>query len=218
MPDIILYKFRPLKNEKDCKRLKKILQDNQFWCTQFSFMNDPMEGVYLGKFNQKNIDTIFDQKNCYKFCSFSGDKGFQNPALWGYYANGFKGVAIAVKVNQPSTELIEISYKKNVVKYQDVKKILTTKLSAWKHEYEWRFLIHSDNSYTGEYYKIGKIVGIYFGNPYGNLNNFDQILDNNSDLIKYNKNKKKLKKFCNSLNLPCKDVIVEQGKIIICSN
>lgn len=142
-----LYKFRPLSNNRDFKRLKSILKTGKFWCSKFSELNDPMEGAFTA-LNASNvseiIDSIYNEKERYKICSFSNEEAFSDPVMWGYYANGFRGVVIEIEVC--STEVKQIEYVDEISSFEvlnpdmKVKKILTTKLSPWKHECEYRFL------------------------------------------------------------------------------
>ena len=88
-----LYKFRQLTSCRDLERIIEILETNKFHCAKFSEMNDPMEGVYIATVPSK-IDKILTEKNEKRICSFSSKEGFENLAMWGYYANGFKGIPI----------------------------------------------------------------------------------------------------------------------------
>ena len=55
-------------------------------------------------------------------------------------------------------------FEKNL---DDAITIITRKYNDWEHENEYRFLIKSNQNKQ----KIGNILKIYFGNPYGNLVN-----------------------------------------------
>jgi hypothetical protein len=168
-----LYKFRPLGCGKD-KWVADILENRTFRCSKFLQLNDPMEGVFSTTMNEAEIESIFELKCKYRICSFSGKNAFGNPLMWGYYANGFKGVAIEI-------EVIDDVAKKYCVEYvpaaltiekpsqENVERILRTKLDIWKHEEEYRFLTGSEDDPREQ--EIGKITAIYFGNPYGNVIN-----------------------------------------------
>ncbi|MFA6756860.1 MAG: hypothetical protein WCR62_03875, partial [Sulfurospirillaceae bacterium] len=91
-----VYKLMSLSSEKDLCRIIEIICTNKFHCSTFSEMNDPMEGVYTYEHKHLVEPDLPATKNKYKICSFSGLKGFENPAMWGYYANGFKGIAIEI--------------------------------------------------------------------------------------------------------------------------
>lgn len=195
-----IYKFRQLINETDYDWLKNILETGCFWCSNFWDLNDPMEGIFSfyeenDEIIRRGIDDIYSLKNKYKICAFSGIKGFKNPIMWGYYTNGFKGVAIEVEVKE--SEVAVVKYKEKIVDIFSnnnldtdsmVKEIFTRKLKAWAHENEYRFIEKSENN---NYHKIGEITAVYFGNPYGNLSNTGVILEKEK-LAKYNGFKNRL--------------------------
>ncbi len=202
---IKIYKFRTLGTDLDLKRLKIIIETGNFWCSNFWDLNDPMEGIYRNSnITPEEIKDIFEGKNKYKICSFTGKEGLHNPLLWGYYANGFKGVVIEVEVEitdniKPMKYVSKEDFIRNT---RDVQEILNRKLKEWGHEDEIRFLIESGNNL----HKIGKITKIYFGNPYGNLNNTSQVLKKSKNLRKYNELKVKLKEICEDKNLNVLDI------------
>lgn len=247
-----LYKFRALETgHGDCKedgtddftRAKEILTTDKFYSSKFWELNDPMEGVFsiLGSPGVKEkIKLIYSRKNKYRICSFSGkglnttlgDDLFKNPLMWGYYANGFKGMAIEIDVSQ---EYIEQKYV-TPIKYlpynkftnlkddpaeDDIKDLLTTKLNAWEHESEWRFLWHMDrleekkSEYEKGSCKIGEITKIYFGDPYGNIKNCDQVFKDNKNIRKYHRLRNELKQIAEKQNPPisCSYVEVINGKV-----
>ena len=189
-----LYKFRSLGDETDFDRLKDIIVKKKFWCSKIWDLNDPMEGVYKNSFfNREQIEKTFTEKNEYRICSFSGEKGLDDSRLWGYYANGFKGVAIEIEVEK--NDVCEIRYvtpKNFRIKQVNAKKIITRKLTKWKHEDEYRFLIKSEE----KEHEIGEITKIYFGNPYGDLNNTFHILKESNLIKKYRLFKEKIIATC----------------------
>lgn len=70
-----------------------------------------MEGGYSYLTTAENeiaTPDVFTEKNAYRICSFSGEKALSNPAIWGYCANGFKGVAIEVEVVLPSRPTVGV--------------------------------------------------------------------------------------------------------------
>ena len=140
------YKFRKLTSELDYYRLKEIIENNEFWCSNFWELNDPMEGVFKidSKLAEK-ISEIYEEKGQYKICSFSGKKAFENPIMWGYYADGFKGVAIEIDLSEEKLKKIKYSdsameFDSSSVLDDNVEKILLNKNTAWEHEDEYRYL------------------------------------------------------------------------------
>jgi hypothetical protein len=171
-----LYRFRSLVDNTDYCRLKEILETRKFHCSRFPDLNDPMEGVYVSYYPKEIIDLIFKIKMGYKICSFSHEKEFSNPLLWGYYANGFRGVAVEVDVGAKEVRKIkyepELPRMKGLVNEEKVEKILTTKLCPWSHECEYRFLTKNN----GDKHEIGDITAVYFGDPYGITINKEDII------------------------------------------
>ena len=187
-----LYKFRPLANSQiddDFKRLREILETGEFCCSKFSELNDPMEGVYLfSNYTEDRahlIDLIFKAKESYKICSFSNEKAFSNPIMWGYYANGFRGVVVEIEVSEEEVKII--NYVDKIPKFaglnpdENAVEILTTKLSLWTHEDEYRFL----KKIPENKFKIGNITALYFGDPYENVINKPDITENSNAIKTY---------------------------------
>lgn len=184
-----LYKFRPLGSCKDLERAQEIIKTGKFWCSRYWELNDPMEGVYWyynNTMSDENIAKLHTRKGVYVICSFSGrgdgecsdhekhkcsrPKGFANPTMWGYYANGFRGMAIEIEVKVDCNNNIHrMNYVKTPLEANnndmDPNNILTAKWNYWRHEDEYRYLVESKRNR----HSIGKITGIYFGNPYGKI-------------------------------------------------
>ncbi len=219
-----LYKFRPLATEQDFDRLKSILKTGEFWFSKFSNLNDPMEGSFTVLDHPRPseiIDLIYNEKECYKICSFSNKRAFSKPIMWGYYANGFKGVAIEIEIKK--AEIKQINYVKNIptVKTSDpdceARRILTKKLWHWKHEGEYRVLTKAKDD--NDKVKIGKITALYFGDPYERADNQSKIIENSDILRKYINFKDGILKFLQEsqdTKIPkiCSVKINEDGKVI----
>jgi hypothetical protein len=209
-----LYKFRTIENKEWTNH---ILKKEELWCSPLWDQNDPMEGVYsyLTE-NENSIDfsAIFSEKNKYKICSLSSRHALRNPTIWGYYTNGFRGIAIEIELNvsdlseaTKSGKVVKVNYENeprhwnilsNLNIDQAARTIITTKLNKWKSESEYRFLTQKDG-----YNKIGKITGIYFGNPHQNTGNKDQILKHSSSLSKYLEEREGYLKICHRLGYDC---------------
>lgn len=178
-----LYKFRSLGDECSFCRAKDILTSGQFWCSTLWDQNDPMEGVYCfidNAMSKTERLSVFSTKNHYRICSFSDRVALRRPLMWGHYANGFRGIAIEVKVAAES--VTKVVYKKSTAEWpiqsdyrereERVKGLLTTKLTPWRTEREYRFLTKEGDPKQA----IGQITAVYFGDPYGSLQNKSQIL------------------------------------------
>jgi hypothetical protein len=198
-----LYRFRKLTTCEELHRIVEIIDTGEFWCAKFSEMNDPMEGIYYAADDNK-IGEVYNEKNKRKICSFSGEKGFGNPAMWGYYAGGFRGIAIEIEVNESDVKCV--NYVLETPSTSNIDTILTTKLKAWECENEYRFIKEVEQNKN----RIGEITKVYFGNPYGNLSNTLNILKDNSDLRKYRKLKEELEDFLKEKNISYTDVVVTE--------
>jgi hypothetical protein len=168
-----LYKFRSLGTCKDLERAQEILNTGNFWCSRFWELNDPMDGIYwfkAGTLDNAFIQQLYVAKSSHALCSFSGEKAFGDPIMWGYYANGFKGIALEIEVDCNQTGITKMSYASEIVNITEsvgagddaVRRILTTKLCCWQHEHEYRYLHKGADGLQ----KIGTITAVYFGNPY----------------------------------------------------
>jgi len=208
---IRLIKFRSLADKDDCKRARDIIKTGKFWCSKLWNLNDPMEGVYKTTY-KSNIHEVFYEKNKYVICSFSSKEALNNPLLWGYYTYGYKGIAIEIDysekiINDIDNEeidnycIVKVNYVDDNVEINNnysVPKVISSKLKCWKHEDEYRYL---NNTNSGNLFKIGKITKVYFGNPYSNTINRNQINDASEKLKDYNKYKTCLEEVCERMGI-----------------
>lgn len=202
-----LYKFRPLGNESDLMRAKQIIETGYFWCSKFSELNDPMEGSFSTTMNSEFLDGMRDEKNQFKICSFSGKKAFLNPSIWGYYANGFKGLVIEIEVKlfddtERLLKKVKISdtipeIDTSISDEDNARVVLMSKSKYWKKEDEYRFLVKSIENY----HTVGKITAIYFGNPYGRAVHQTSICNETETLQEFKKLRDTLRKQIK--NIPC---------------
>jgi hypothetical protein len=168
-----------------------------------------MEGVFYSR--REIVDIIYSEKNKYKICSFSGKKAFENPTMWGYYANGFKGMAIEIEEKESNVK--KIDYVNDIPNFEaltaddEIKKILTTKSIPWTNEAEYRFLEKSESNFHG----VGKITGVYFGNPYGDVANRQVIEKESGSLSKYKKLEEKLIKIAKDKGIKVYHVKIEES-------
>jgi hypothetical protein len=185
---IRLIKFRSLKSCTDLARAKYIIETGEFHCSKLWNLNDPMEGIYETS-NKSIIDKIFNEKNNYVICSFSNLDALKCPILWGYYANGYKGIAIEIDYNdnniiydinnndEINDRIVKVNYVKETKKINipddSVPKIISKKLECWAHEEEYRYLRRSSLDRS---FKIGTIKTVYFGNPHGDIINNKKIM------------------------------------------
>lgn len=179
-----LYKFRSLGSDTDLQRAKDTLSTGKFWCSRFWELNDPMEGVFRAEVGWDGVQRICNEKAARLICSFSKAGALTNPLMWGYYANGFKGIAIEVSV--PVRKVLNVQYVDTVSLIRDldaVEEILTTKLEPWQHEQEARFICKGGDHEKPQ--KVGKITGLYVGMPYINVGNYGAIEAQHTQLSEY---------------------------------
>lgn len=193
----------------DFERAKGIIENGEFHCSKLWNLNDPMEGVYKTT-NVFNTNEVFNNKNEYVICSFSSKEALYNPLLWGYYTYGYKGIAIEIEYNERIISdiddeeigdccIVKVNYVDDNVEINNnsVPKIISSKLKCWKHENEYRYL---NKTGLGNLFKIGKIKKVYFGNPYSNTVNKNQIKNASEKLKYYKKYEKDLREYIKDYN------------------
>ncbi len=175
------YRFRPLTTECEFEKAKSIVETQQFWCSKFIELNDPMEGVFA-TYDKGISESIFNQKMELSICSFSNRWALRNPAMWGYYAGGMRGLAIEIRVSC----LRKVEYVNHLsvidgTEQNPEESVLLKKFKSWRKEHEYRFISKVDQNLN----KIGNITGIYFGNPFSDLTNNTSITNNSRKLQQF---------------------------------
>lgn len=199
MCNMKLYKFRPLKDDANLDRIKDIIEHG-FYCCDFLKFNDMNEGVFT--ISHKNIKIDVSGKQKYKICSFSGVNALNSQLMWGHYSNAGMGIVIEVDVSQEKCNQIkQVKYTNSTEKLNTIEQILTRKSEEWKYEDEFRYLTTEANNEI----KIGDIVKVYFGTPYKELVNYDDIKNKHKKLGEYLKLKGKLHDFCKEKNIQLED-------------
>lgn len=134
--------------------------------------------------------------------------------MWGYYTDGFKGIAIEIEIKKKEVKKINYIANLHTLKsknlFNNVDEILTTKLNKWKHEKEYRFMIESEENS----HEIGKIKKIYIGNPYGNTFNKQNVIDNSKKIKEFLDLKDELEKFLKNKKIDYCSVKIEGNKVI----
>lgn len=144
----ILYKYRTTENFKN---FVDIILNNRLYAAKYDTLNDPMEGHYLyqdGILDRSILDVIYSQKQQCKICSLS--KNPNNFLLWSHYANGHRGVAFGVRIDETKYTVKEIEYLTNLTVIENfdnmtTKNILSKKLNFWNYEEEVRAFTESGN-------------------------------------------------------------------------
>lgn len=131
--------------------LADILLKRRLYASPYFELNDPMEGFYLHA-GKERIDPEMERalrgaKKQLRVCSLS--KWSDHPLLWAHYADGNKGVAVGVEVDDQAYDVRNIKYVNRPPKvgrhnYNDdsAKSILSTKLEAWSYEQEVRVFVN----------------------------------------------------------------------------
>jgi hypothetical protein len=147
VPEKILYKYRGL---EPWEFLLDIFVNKRLYAASFQTLNDPMEGVFTysqDKVAPSFIEQMIDQKMEIRICSLT--ETHNSTVMWSYYAAAHKGVVLGVNVESNSQNIIAIEHVKysrdNIFRgfigsdpATEARKILSKKLTAWKHEKEVR--------------------------------------------------------------------------------
>jgi len=148
-PTSTYYKYRSLEN---WQYVIDIFLNKRLYAAPFTSLNDPMEGenYYVGPEARGIVGTaIAARREQWNICSLTPK--VDNTLMWAYYANGHKGVAIGVKLDQLEEGDISdsVSYDSQVYvqpneamrSYDEVATtILFRKQLEWAHEEEYRVL------------------------------------------------------------------------------
>ncbi len=145
----ILYKYRSLENFKN---FVDIILKNRLYASVYKDLNDPMEGQYYYQDGQLNSDIrnrLLEEKGALRLCSLSKVK--DNQLMWSHYANGQRGVAIGLRIDQNLYDVRPIQYDGIIsVRNQDfnnrtASEILSHKLEVWNYEEEVRVFVRNEN-------------------------------------------------------------------------
>jgi len=154
---MLLYKYRSLIH---FNKTLDIIQNEQLYCSEWSKLNDPMEGVftyplYADDMNElevrKALSNIREEKKKLRVCSLSGVSDSMNAYLmWSHYGNEFRGVAFGYDFsNLPHIKAEEINYTKGFASLPKISPsscdghatdILLSKMACWNYENEYRIL------------------------------------------------------------------------------
>ena len=156
---MIAYKFR---SPAQIDFALDIMFNNRLYCSDWSRMNDPMEGIFAYSYTStdetdysKKLDDIKQHKKHIKICSLS--KTYDCHLLWAHYADGFSGLAIEVELPDDSRNIKEVKYRgvfanvplnDKIFPEETARQILSSKYMEWSYEKEVRILNDS------EWYKL----------------------------------------------------------------
>jgi hypothetical protein len=149
MPNTLLYKYRGLQNFKN---FVDILMKNRLYAAPYKDLNDPMEGQYYynrGEIDLEIVRKIRNDKGNLKLCSLSRKK--DNELMWSHYADGQRGVAIGVEIDQTAYQIRPIAYtglsslRHDNLANDSAIEILSHKLNVWSYEEEERVFTTDGN-------------------------------------------------------------------------
>ncbi|AFU70514.1 hypothetical protein P700755_003943 [Psychroflexus torquis ATCC 700755] len=138
----ILYKYRSLDNFKN---FVDIILKNRLYAAPYKDLNDPMEGQYYyqsGELNRSIRDKILAEKGTLRILSLS--RVNNNQLMWSHYADGHKGIAVGVRIDEIKYDVQLIQYdgiatiNESNYNSQTAKEILSHKLEVWGYEQEER--------------------------------------------------------------------------------
>lgn len=178
---MILYKYRSFQN---INHLLDILHHSRLYCARYLELNDPFEGVFSTTIHipfqdrikypffllpetytvTKSVDDLFlSSKDRVRICSLSSS--LKDIRLWSYYADGNRGVALAIDFSGLEDFVHEVTYSEKLPSYgytlltaPSPVEVLTRKTKHWSYESEFR-IVHEE-----EYFDINnRLKAIYVG-------------------------------------------------------
>lgn len=146
-----LYKYRSLSN---FQYFEDIILNNRLYATIYSNQNDADEGYYFHTeitVPEDIRELTYLEKQRVRFCSLSRER--HHRLLWGHYADGGRGINIALEVNDSTIiaerniqyeGLLEYSEYVNISPNRRVIDILSRKMPEWEYERENRYFTYND--------------------------------------------------------------------------
>jgi hypothetical protein len=178
-------------------------------------MNDPMEGIYSidNLESYPSVEDTFKNKSNKLICSFSGEQAIKEPLMWGYYCNGFKGIAIEVEAIEEEVKFMD--YSDELVRPETdnipelINTILTRKLSCWSHENEYRFLAEGSE----RKHVVGTIVAVIVGQPYRKGIQNPDVDSRHAQIKEYEKRVRSVINVAKGKNIRVKEAEFKNGEI-----
>ena len=106
----MFYKYRSLAQE-GFYRCLDIIVNKRLYSSQYLDLNDPMEGFYLssqGIVSEEMQHKLQDGKNAIRIVSLS--KRDDSTLMWSHYADGHKGIAIGVEIDEKRFDIRPVTY------------------------------------------------------------------------------------------------------------
>lgn len=160
---MIAYKFR---SEDQLAFALDIIFNQRLYCSDWSILNDPMEGLF-GYSNDEDIDPkeqvekIIAEKQHIRICSLS--RTIDSHLLWAHYASGFSGLAIEVILPDTDNRIKNINYSDSYSHIsingkfdpnEAASTVLSNKYKDWEYEQEVRVL----NTNNEQFFRLNEPV------------------------------------------------------------
>jgi hypothetical protein len=166
----VLFKYRPLSTHDDLARVLDIIINQRLYLPTVAQLNDPFEGCSIiinGTWAGCSIPITIGELQPpmkealgkYRVLSLAGR--YDSPQMWAHYANGFKGVCLAISTSSLPYSCEKVEYN-NEIKHEAgsrletkecalkdsceliARKSLLRKMESWFYENEWRVIVHKD--------------------------------------------------------------------------
>lgn len=160
MADRKVYKYMSLQH---FDRFLDIIMYNRFYLANWRDFNDINEGVFNldirneTEYKRNLVEKIKQEKNQTRICSLSITP--ENPALWAYYADNYKGVVIEAIIGEDKLSKVDYTSDLSFRLDDTAKSILSRKRLEWQGEQEYRII----DSSGAKYIENVKITGIFMG-------------------------------------------------------
>lgn len=146
---MLLYKYRGI---QVFRFFTDIILKSRLFAAPYFDLNDPMEGRYLYNKDSGQIDEdmkllLKGEKEKIRICSLSRNP--DNELMWSHYAEGHRGVAVAVEVDNSKYKVKPIQYdglhQVGVANFHSESAIdvLSHKLDVWQYEEEERVFVYN---------------------------------------------------------------------------
>ena len=158
-----LYRYRSLKDDNALKRELDVIKNSYLWCSDFTSLNDPMEGIFrpsslINEANAIEIKKLIE----HGIACFS--ESYNNELMWAHYAGNYGGICIAYNSKRlqrrldDTARLVRVAYVEEVPRLgsseandilgasvvskldSPARHVLSYKKLNWYYEREWRVL------------------------------------------------------------------------------
>lgn len=121
----LAYKF---KSDKDLDHVLEAILEDKLYCADWRDLNDPMEGYFSFWGDERELRQILSEKEKCRVCALS--KTWREALLWCHYANGFRGLALAV--NLTGLTNYSVAYEEYIPELDETLKPTNLSTTAWK--------------------------------------------------------------------------------------